>query len=378
MTVRPVPRPMTDTELARTVDMVCRAAADRRGEVASVVIELVDALVPLATETERDHLVRRSIARLDGLDVLGTLLDDPSVDEVMVNRGSEVWTDRSGRLERCGDLPPGAVDIILERVLAPLGRRLDRHTPSVDARLPDGARLCAVVDPVAIDGTTVSIRRHRMRAIPLAGFAAPPVVELLRSLTIARANVLVTGATSTGKTTVLAALVGLLDPSERLVVVEDTAELVFDDRHVVRLETRPATVDGIGAIDAAQLVRTALRLRPDRLVIGEFRGAEAVAVVEALNTGHDGSLSTCHANSAVDGLRRVETLVMQSVPTWPLAAIRRQVSRSIDVVIHLHRRAEGGRAIAEVVEVCEGDGEPTVRPLAEGNRVVGTFGRGRR
>lgn len=369
---------MTDVELTRTIDAVCRAAADRHGEVAEVVVELVDAVAPLATVAERDQLIRRSIARLDGLDVLGSLLDDPAVDEVMVNRGAEVWTDRAGRLERWGELPPAAIDTILERVLAPLGRRLDRHTPTVDARLPDGARLCAVIDPVAVDGTTVSIRRHRRREVPLDAFAAPAVVALVREITAARANVLVTGATSTGKTTLLAALVGLLDRSERLVVVEDTAELSLEGRHAVRLETRLATVDGIGAVDAAQLVRTALRLRPDRLVIGEFRGSEAVAIVEALNTGHDGSLATCHANSAVDGLRRVETLVMQAVPTWPLAAIRRQVSRSIDVVIHLRRRADGCRAITEVAEVCEADGEPTVRSLVDGDRVVAALGRGRR
>jgi len=369
---------MNEVELDRTIDAVCHAATRRRGDVAAVVAELVDALAPLATESERDQVVRRSIARLDGLDVLGSLLDDPAVDEVMVNRGTEVWADRSGRLERGTDLPSGAIDTILERVLAPLGRRLDRHTPTVDARLPDGARLCAVIDPVAVDGTTVSIRRHRSRDVPLDAFAAPPVVALVRAITAARANVLVTGATSTGKTTLLAALVGLLDRSERLVVVEDTAELALSDRHAVRLETRLATVDGIGAVDAAQLVRTALRLRPDRLVVGEFRGSEAVAIVEALNTGHDGSLSTCHANSAVDGLRRIETLVMQAVPTWPLAAIRRQVSRSIDVVIHLQRRTDGRRVIAEVAQVCETDGEPTVRPLVDGCRVVAAFERGRR
>lgn len=369
---------MTETELTRTVDAVCRAAADRRGDVAAIVVELVDAFAPLATGAERHRLARRAVARLDGLDVLATLLDDPTVDEVMVNRGTEVWIDRSGQLLRCDDLPPDTIDTILERVLAPLGRRLDRQTPSVDARLPDGARLCAVIAPVAIDGTTLSIRRHRNRAVPLDAFAPTAVVALLRRLVATRANVLVTGATSTGKTTLLAALVDDLDPAERLVVVEDTAELRLDGRHAVRLETRLATVDGVAAIDAARLVRTALRLRPDRLVIGEFRGDEAVAIVEALNTGHDGSLSTCHANSAVDGLRRLETLVMQAVPTWPLTAIRRQVSRSIDAVVHLHRGTRGRRAIAEVVEVVEGDGEPQVRQLAVDDRVVGAFERGRR
>ena len=369
---------MTDVELERALTDICRRAADRRGDVRAVVDGLVDRVAPLATHPEREHLVRRAVARLDGLDVLGTRLDDPPVDEVMVNRGREVWTDRAGRLERMGDLPAGAVDTILERILAPLGRRLDRHAPAVDARLPDGARLCAVVDPVAVDGTTVSIRRHRHRSVPLDAFTPPPVATLLHELVDARANVLVTGATSTGKTTLLAALVEHLPAHERLVVVEDTTELDLAGRHAVRLETRPATADGVGAVDAAQLVRTALRLRPDRLVIGEFRGSEAVAIVEALNTGHDGSLSTCHANSAIDGLRRLETLVMQTVPTWPLTAIRRQVSRSIDAVVHLRRRPDGGRGVAEVVEVVEGDGEPCGRPLADGERILGRLGRGRR
>lgn len=369
---------MTDDELTDLVDAVCRAAVDRRGDVVTVVDELVAALAPLATDADRRRLARRAVARLDGLDVLGTLLDDPTVDEVMVNRGIEVWVDRGGRLTRLPDLLDGTVDTILERVLAPLGRRLDRLAPVVDARLPDGARLCAVIGPVAVDGTSVSIRRHRRRAVPLDAFAAPPVAALVRELVRARANLLVTGATSTGKTTFLTALVDLLDPSERLVVVEDTAELVLDAHHAVRLETRTATADGVGAIDTARLVRAALRLRPDRLVIGEFRGDEAVAIVEALNTGHDGSLSTCHANSAVDGLRRLETLVMQAVPTWPLTAIRRQVTRSIDAVVHLRRQADGARRVHEVVEVCEGDGEPNARPLVDGAEVVAAFGRGRR
>lgn len=369
---------MTDDELARVVDAVCLAATTRLGEVTSVVDDLVTSVAPLATDDERRRLTRRAVARLDGLDVLETLLDDPAVDEVMVNRGTEVWVDRGGRLEQVGDLRAGAVEAILERALAPLGRRLDRHAPAVDARLPDGSRLCAVIAPVAVDGTTVSIRRHRRRPVPLDRFAAPPVVHVLRELVDVRANLLVTGATSTGKTTLLAALIERLDRSERLVVVEDTTELALDGRHAVRLETRTATADGIGAIDAARLVRTALRLRPDRLVVGEFRGIEAVAIIEALNTGHDGSLSTCHANSAVDGLRRIETLVMQAVPTWPLAAIRRQVTRSIDAVVHLRRHPDGTRVVDEVVEVVEGDDEPAARAVVEAGRVVGAFQRGRR
>ncbi len=360
------------------VDRVCASASEVHGDVRVVVAEQVDRLAPLATPRERELAIARATARLDGLDALEEHLSDPSIDEVMVNRGREVWVDRDGVPRRMPDLPDGAIDIVLERVLAPLGKRLDRSTPIVDARLADGARVCAVVAPIAVDGTTVSIRRHRARRIALDRFADRPTIALLAEIVEQRANVLVTGATSSGKTTLLAALVGLANPHDRLVVLEDTSELVLGGQHVVRLESRAAGVDGVRPIGMTELVRTALRLRPDRLVVGEFRGDEVVAVVQALNTGHDGSLSTCHANSALDGLRRMETLVLQASPTWPLAAIRRQISRSVDVVVHLRREPDGRRVIAEVVEVIESDDEPTGRCLLSGGAVIDTFGRGRR
>jgi len=362
---------MTADSLDRLVDEVCVRAAGIPGAVTTVVTEEIDRLAPLASAGDRSTVITRAVARLDGLDIIDQVVRDPDVDEVMVNAGREVWVDRHGSLSRLTDLQPGAVDVVLERVLAPLGKRLDRTNPIVDARLPDGARLCAVVDPVAVDGTTMSIRRHRRRRVPLSSFTSPEVVPLLCDLVVRRSNVLVTGATSSGKTTVLAALTDAVDEGERLVLIEDTAELALDPRHhTVRLEARPANVDGVDPVDLARLVRTALRLRPDRLIVGEFRGPEVLAVVEALNTGHDGSLSTCHANSAVDGLRRVETLVMQAAPSWPLAAIRRQVSRSIDAVVHLAREPGGARKVTEVAEVIEGGDEPCVRVLATNGRVV--------
>lgn len=361
------------------VDEVCARARGVPGDVVQVVSDMVDRLAPLSTIGERSAAIDRAVARLDGLDALDQLLADTDVDEVMVNRGGEVWIDRHGILTRLADLSPGSIDVVLERVLAPLGKRLDRTNPIVDARLPDGARLCAVVDPVALDGTTMSIRRHRRRQIPLAEFAAVEVVDVLRELVERRANILITGATSSGKTTLLASLTDTIEQGERLVLIEDTSELVIDDHHhVVRLEARPPGLDGVDPVGLAQLVRTALRLRPDRLIVGEFRGPEVLAVVEALNTGHDGSLSTCHANSAVDGLRRVETLAMQAAPSWPLTAIRRQVSRSIDAVVHLQRDANGRRSVREVVEVIEADAEPTGRPLVDGARRVGSPERSRR
>lgn len=359
------------------LDRVCVAALDHEGDVHEVVRALADRLAPLAGDRERSELVDRAVARLDGLDVLETYLADPDVDEVIVHRGVEVWVERSGRLQQVDRLPVGSIDVVVQRAIAPLGRRLDRTEPIIDARLPDGSRLCAVIEPVAVDGAIVAIRRHRLRHVPVAAFAPPPVRDVLDALVRRRSNVLVTGATSTGKTTLLAALLGRCRRSERIVVVEDTAELDVPDRHVVRLETRRATADGLRSIGADELVRTALRLRPDRLVIGEFRGDEALAAVQALNTGHDGSFATCHANSAVDGLRRLEGLILQAAPSWPMTAIRRQVSRTIDAVVHVDRH-DGRRSVAEVIEPIESDDEPAGRVIADRSGVVGELTRRRR
>ena len=369
---------LREPELAALVSAVCSAAAGTRGDVRDVVTTQVDRLAPLVSASQRDAVISRAVARLDGLDMLELHLLDPDVDEVMVNAGHEIWVDRCGTLRLEGRLPAGSIGVVLERVLASTGRRIDRSNPIVDVRLASGARLCAVVEPVAVDGTTVAIRRHRSRTLPLAAFVDHPGVEaLLVEIVRARCNVLVSGATSSGKTTFVGALLDHADLGDRLVVCEDTTELSFGRRHAVRLEARAAGPDGVTAIDLAALVRAALRLRPDRLVVGEFRGPEVLAAIDAMNTGHDGSLSTCHANSAVDALRRVETLLMQAAPAWPLPAIRRQVSRSIDVVVHLERAHDGSRGVSEIAEVVEGDGEPTVRRLASRAAIAGALVRRR-
>jgi pilus assembly protein CpaF len=344
------------------VDTVCNLATGVRGDVTDVVTSLVDELAPLIPAGERRHTITAAVARLDGLDALEIHLADETIDEVMVNAGRQVWIDRSGAIEPAGELPAGAIDVVLERVLSPLGKRIDRLQPVVDVRLGDGSRLCAVIEPVAVDGTTVSIRRHRPAPFTIGDFTDDhAIVDLLEEVMASRCNVLVSGATSSGKTSFLSALLQLIG-GQRVVVCEDTTELSLPGAHWVRLEARRATADGVPAVDMSSLVRTALRLRPDRLVVGEFRGAEALAAVEAMNTGHDGSLATCHANSAVDALRRVETLVMQAAPSWPLPAIRRHVTRSIDIVVHLER-VGGRRRVVEIGEVIEGAGEPVVRTL---------------
>ena len=305
------------------------------------------------------------IAERSPLGGLERWLGDPAIEEVIVNGTGEVWIERSGSLVRVATMSTSAVTTAMEHILRPIGRRIDRSNPTVDARLPDGSRVCAVIQPVAVDGPCLTIRRFAMRALPLSAFAAPTVAGLLGDIVGARCNVLVSGATSSGKTTLLNALAALVPTTERIITLEDIAELRLPHPHVVRLETRPATAEGTGEITLSHLLRTALRMRPDRLVLGEVRGAEAVHLIQAMNTGHDGSMSTVHANSALDAIGRVCSLVLQEVPGWPLGAIHDQVRRSIDIVIHVGRGAGNER---RVIEICESD--PTaagveLRRLAE-------------
>lgn len=312
------------------------------------------------------------VAEQSPLGGLERWLHDPTVDEVMVNGGCDIWVDRGGRLERVGAIRTSTLLAVIEHLLAPTGRRLDRTHPTVDARLADGSRVCAAIEPVTVDGPCLAVRRFAARPIPLERFAPPAVAGLLHELVERRLNLLVSGATSSGKTTLLGALVAHLGGSERVVTLEDTAELALAHPHVVRLECREATADGVGEITLADLVRTALRLRPDRLVVGEIRSTEAVHLLHALNTGHDGSMATIHANSALDALARLGALVLQGAPSWHPAAVDDQVARAIDAVVHVARLGDGRRRVVEVAEVAPaGAGRPTTRLLADDQRVLG-------
>ena len=334
---------------------LCRRVAHIRGDVDMLVDEEVRRLAPLSSPAEQRQLAREAIARLSGLGDLEALVADPTIDEVLVNRGREIWIERSGVLLRAGVLDGQPIEQLIERILAPIGRRLDRTTPIVDARLASGARVCAVVPPVAVDGTSLSIRRFASTIRPLSSFTDDVGAELCGELIAARCNVLVCGATSSGKTSLLASLTTLVPDDERVLILEDTAELPVAGRHTVRLEARPATADLPTAVTLEALVRTALRLRPDRLIVGEIRGPEVLGLVQAMNTGHDGSFSTCHANGALDALLRLESLVLQAAPTWPLVAIRQQLARSIDVVVHVGRHDDGHRRIESISEICMPD-----------------------
>jgi pilus assembly protein CpaF len=337
------------------VDAVHRrllADAHHGGDLAATVESLARVEAPLLDGAALADVVRRVTAQARGLGVLDPLLADPAVTEVMVNGPGPVWVERAGRLERLDvRLDRTTIEHLVERVVGPLGLRVDRSSPLVDARLPDGSRVNAVVPPLAIDGPYLTIRRLAVREIDLDAVCPPDVAPLLRSAVRDRANVVVSGGTGSGKTTLLNALAAHIPDGERVVTVEDAAELRLHREHVVRLEARPSNAEGAGAVSVRDLVRNALRMRPDRIIVGEVRGAEALDMLQAMNTGHEGSLSTCHANSPADAMRRLETMVLTGSVALPLAAVREQLSSAVDLVVQVARHADGTRRIVEVAEV---------------------------
>ncbi|MGI8776304.1 MAG: CpaF family protein [Acidimicrobiales bacterium] len=317
---------------------------------------LVGEEAPLLGAAQRARVVSEVLAEVRGLGPLEPLLADPSVTEVMVNGPGRVWVERAGRLERVAiDLDTVSIEHLIEKVVGPLGLRVDRSAPLVDARLPDGSRVNAVVPPLAVDGPCLTIRRFGTRPVALSAFAAPTVTALLAWAVEARFNILVSGGTGAGKTTLLNALGGHIPAGERVVTVEDAAELRLPSDHVVRLEARPANAEGAGAVPVRDLVRNALRMRPDRILVGEVRGPEALDMLQAMNTGHEGSLSTCHANSPADALRRLETMILMGDVDLPLDAVRTQLESALDLVVQVARTPGGSRQVVEVAEVRGGD-----------------------
>ena len=335
------------------------------------VAQLAREEAPILPEATLGQLVDEVVADVTGFGPIETLMADPAVTEIMVNGAGPVWVERSGHLERTTvTLTMAAIQRMIERVLAPLGRRVDRSAPFVDARLRDGSRVNVVVPPLAVDGPCVTIRRFATATLPLSAFCSISVARLLEAAVRNRANIVVSGGTASGKTTLLNSLVATIPAGERLITVEDAAELRLGQDHVVRMEARPANSEGVGEVTVRTLVRNALRMRPDRIIVGEVRGAEALDMLQAMNTGHDGSLSTCHANSPEDALRRLETMVLFDPAGLPLAAVRDQLASAVDLVVHVARQPDGRRAVAEVAEVAAGD-ENRTRPLAVEGHVVG-------
>jgi len=340
------------------------------GPLPAAVRELVDEDAAILEQPTRDRLCELILREAVGLGPLEELLADPAVEEVMVNGHERVYVERAGRIERTDVVFPSeqALRDAIERILTPLGRRVDELSPMVDARLEDGSCVHVVIPPLAVDGPSLSIRRFSAvrpgpRELVELGTITEELHDQLAAAVAARRSVLVSGGTGSGKTTLLNALSAFIAPDERVITIEDAAELRLRQPHVVRLESRPANVEGRGLVQIRDLLRGALRMRPDRIVIGEVRGGEALDLLMALNTGHEGALSTVHANSPEDALRRIETLALMAGVGLPHEAIREQLGRGLDLVIHLARLSDGSRRVVEVAEVVRTAGSVGVREL---------------
>ncbi len=341
-----------------------------RTEVAQRLRLMVNDYEPLLGAREIERLVEEITAEIAGLGPLEPYLADPSISEIMVNRPDVVWIESDGRMRsvECR-ISDEQIERCIQRIIAPLGLRIDRNAPYVDARLVDGSRIHAVIPPLAVDGPSFTIRKFSSQEVPLVRFTDAATARFLQDAVHRRQTILISGATGSGKTTLLGALSTFIGDGERVVTIEETAELRLSNANLVRLEARLPTVEGRGEVTVRTLVRNALRMRPDRIIVGEVRGAEAFDMLQAMGTGHEGSLCTLHANSASDALSRVVSLTLLAGVGLPVTAIEGQVARSVDLVVHVQRRA-GQRRIVEVARVVNDRAgiraEPVRIPAFEG------------
>ncbi|WP_154909325.1 CpaF family protein [Pseudomonas fluorescens] len=318
---------------------------------------------PVSTSS-RQLIIKQITDEVLGLGPLEPLLADHSVSDILVNGHASVYVERFGKLQRTDVRFRDDQHLlnIIDRIVSSLGRRIDESSPLVDARLKDGSRVNAIIPPLAIDGPSISIRRFAVDLLNTdsliqVGTLTPAIALLLKAIVRGRLNVLISGGTGSGKTTMLNVLSSFIPHNERIVTIEDSAELQLQQPHVVRLETRPSNIEGRGEVSQRELVRNSLRMRPDRIVIGEVRGAEALDMLTAMNTGHDGSLTTIHANTARDALGRIENMVSMTGATFPIKAMRQQIASAIDVVIQLERQEDGKRRLVSVQEINGMEGE---------------------
>jgi pilus assembly protein CpaF len=345
--------------LPRAAELEALSAPERRLRVRDEVLAVLReerAILPARAVTEVVNEVSDEVV---GLGAIERLLKDPEVSEVMVNGADDVYVERRGRVERVDDLLfEGEEEVyhLIERIVAPLGLRVDEQSPYVDARLPGGARVNAIIPPLSLCGPVVTIRKFTLRPftpedLVRLGTLTEEMVAFLAACVRGRANIVISGGTASGKTTLLGVLSSFIPPEERLITIEDAAELRLSRPHVVALEARPPNVEGVGEVTVRALVRNALRMRPDRIIVGEVRGGEALDMLQAMNTGHHGCLSTAHANSPRDLVARLETMALMSDVDLPVSHVREQIASAIDLVVHMARLPEGRRVVATVAAV---------------------------
>ena len=331
--------------------------AQQRARLERVLSRLLSLEGPVMSPRERAWLIKRVIDDAVGLGVLEPLIADHSVTEIMVNGMEDVFIERAGRIERVPTRFTSEAELyqLIDRIVSSVNRRVDESSPMVDARLPGGERVNVIIPPLALDGPTITIRRFpqpfRLPDLVARNSLPQEAADLLGALVAARFNILVSGGTGSGKTTFLNALSGMISDRERIITIEDAAELSLQQPHVVRLEARPANTEGAGQVTIRDLVRNSLRMRPDRIIVGEVRGGETLDMLQAMNTGHEGSLTTVHANSATDALSRLETLSSMSDVTLPVETVRDQINGAIDVIIQLERDSTGMRRVSTIEAV---------------------------
>ena len=342
-------------DLSRVSDL---AGDTLRREIRLVVERLCDTENPLLNRMERERLIDEVLDETFGFGPLEMLLKDPTISDILVNGPYKIYVERRGKLEKT-DVKFRDNDHLLQiidRIVSKVGRRVDETSPMVDARLPDGSRVNAIIPPLALDGPSMSIRRFGANPLKLEDLLnykafTPEMAMLMEAAIKARLNIIISGGTGCGKTTLLNTLSSFIPTDERIVTIEDAAELQLQQDHIVRLETRPSNIEGKGEVSTRELVRNSLRMRPDRIVIGECRGAEALDMLQAMNTGHEGSLTTLHANSPRDAQARLETMIMMAGFEMPIKAMRQQISSAVDVIIQANRLQGGPRKVTSITEV---------------------------
>ena len=357
-------------------------------EIRAVVIELLREESTPLTVADREDIIEQVLYEITGLGPIEPMFRDLSISDILVNGSKEIYIERGGRLTRVATSFRNDAHLmaVIDRIVSRVGRRVDESSPMVDARLPDGSRVNAIIPPLALDGPILSIRRFgidlSVQKLIVNNTMNPAMASLIAGCVAARLNILISGGTGAGKTTLLNALASFIPADQRIITIEDAAELRLQQEHVVRLETRPPNAEGEGEVKARDLVKNALRMRPDRIIVGECRSAEAIDMLQAMNTGHEGSLTTVHANSPRDALARLETMILMAGANLPDRAMREQISSALDLIIQVTRLADGSRKITSVVEVTGMEGPVTAtqeifryrrRGITPEGQVIGDF-----